>query len=202
MLRYNSFTLFFKLFFMRSLSILLIFVLCFSSTVFGSTKDTQGGEPSYTKELVSLPSLDVPMQPIGVTIGNVTNTLVPNGVVAGTTTNSYRKMLQSLTGIDANKAIAKKHKLTLGQKLSLLKQVNKFKKESQAPSGGKSQIVALILVIFLGVLGIHRFYLGYTGIGIIQLLTGGCCGVWAFIDLIRIITGDLQPNGGTYSETL
>lgn len=188
---------------MRFLSILFVFVLCFSSTVFGSTKDTQGGEPSYTKELVSLPSLDVHIQPITApTIGNVTNTLVPNGVVAGTTTNGYGKMLQSLTGIDTNKAIAKKHKLTLGQKLSLLKQANKFKKESQAPTGGKSQIVALILVIFLGGLGIHRFYLGYTGIGIIQLLTAGGCGIWAFIDFIRIITGDLQPNGGTYSETL
>ena len=189
---------------MRFLSILLVFVLCFSSIVFGSAKDTQGGEPSYTKELVSLPSLDVPMQPITAApaIGNVTNTLVPNGVVAGTTTNGYGKMLQSLTGIDANKAIAKKHKLTLGQKLSLLKQANKFKKESQAPSSGKSQIIALVLVVLLGGLGIHRFYLGYTAIGIIQLLTAGGCGIWAIIDLIRIITGDLQPKGGTYSETL
>lgn len=54
----------------------------------------------------------------------------------------------------------------------------------------------------MGGLGIHRFYLGYTGIGIIQLLTLGGCGIWTLIDLIRIITGDLQPNGGTYTETL
>lgn len=68
--------------------------------------------------------------------------------------------------------------------------------------GGKSQLIALLLVIFVGVLGIHRMYLGYWGIGVIQLLTGGGCGVWALIDLIRIITGDLGPKDGSYSETL
>lgn len=69
-------------------------------------------------------------------------------------------------------------------------------------SGGKSQLVALLLVIFVGVLGIHRFYLGYTWQGIVQLLTLGGLGVWALIDLIRIITGDLQPKDDTYETTL
>lgn len=68
--------------------------------------------------------------------------------------------------------------------------------------GGKSQLIALLLCIFLGVIGIHRFYLGYTLEGVLQLLTGGGCGVWALIDLIRIITGDLQPKDGPYSEEL
>lgn len=68
--------------------------------------------------------------------------------------------------------------------------------------GGKSQLVALLLVIFLGGLGIHRFYLGYTWQGVVQLLTAGGCGVWALIDLIRIITGDLGPKNGKYSDTL
>ncbi|MCK9255376.1 MAG: TM2 domain-containing protein [Bacteroidales bacterium] len=71
-----------------------------------------------------------------------------------------------------------------------------------ATSGGDNQLVALLLCIFVGVIGIHRFYLGYIGIGVIQLLTGGGCGIWTLIDLIRIITGDLQPNGGRYSKTL
>lgn len=69
-------------------------------------------------------------------------------------------------------------------------------------SSGKSQVVALILVILVGVLGIHRFYLGYTGIGILMLLTGGVCGILALIDLIRIITGDLKPMNGEYEEKL
>ncbi|OUJ75649.1 hypothetical protein BXP70_05125 [Hymenobacter crusticola] len=69
-------------------------------------------------------------------------------------------------------------------------------------AGGKSQVVALVLAILVGGLGIHRFYLGYTGIGIVQLLTLGGCGIWALIDLIRIITGDLKPKGGEYAKKL
>lgn len=68
--------------------------------------------------------------------------------------------------------------------------------------GGKSQVIALILCILLGGLGIHRFYLGYTWQGVVQLLTAGGCGIWAIIDLIRIITGDLTPKNGSYDKTL
>lgn len=75
-------------------------------------------------------------------------------------------------------------------------------RKSSANTGGKSQVVALILVLLVGVLGIHRFYLGYTGIGILMLLTVGCCGILALIDLIRIITGDLKPRNSDYTETL
>lgn len=64
-------------------------------------------------------------------------------------------------------------------------------------SGPKSQIIAIVLCLVVGVLGIHRFYLGYTGIGIIQLLTGGVFGIWTLIDLIMLITGDLQPKDGS-----
>ena len=67
---------------------------------------------------------------------------------------------------------------------------------------GKSQIIAAILAFAIGGLGIHRFYLGYTWQGVVQLLTLGGCGVWSLIDLIRIITGNLQPKNGSYSKTL
>lgn len=73
---------------------------------------------------------------------------------------------------------------------------------AQAEGEGKSQVVALILAALVGALGIHRFYLGYTGIGIAQLLTLGGCGIWALIDLVRIITGDLKPKDGDYTKTL
>jgi hypothetical protein len=53
--------------------------------------------------------------------------------------------------------------------------------------------VAFILCFFLGGLGIHRFYLGYPLIGVLQILTLGGFGIWILIDLIRIITGDLGP---------
>jgi TM2 domain len=71
-----------------------------------------------------------------------------------------------------------------------------------AVGGSKSQVTALILCALIGGLGIHRFYLGYTWQGVVQLLTLGGCGIWALIDLIRIITGDLQPKDGSYDKTL
>lgn len=69
-------------------------------------------------------------------------------------------------------------------------------------SGGKSQLTALLLCIFLGGLGIHRFYLGYTWQGIVQLLTLGGLGIWSLIDLIRIIIGDLKPKNDEYGKKL
>lgn len=71
-----------------------------------------------------------------------------------------------------------------------------------AAGGGKSQLVALLLCIFVGGLGIHRFYLGYIWQGIVQLLTAGGCYIWWLIDLIRIITGSLVPKDGSYAKTL
>ena len=98
-------------------------------------------------------------------------------------------------------------KLSLKEKIALKVLQKKAKKHLRKSSpgkttGGKSQIIALLLCFFIGYLGIHRFYLGYIGIGVIQLLTAGCCGIWTLIDFIRIITGDLQPIDGAYEETL
>lgn len=76
------------------------------------------------------------------------------------------------------------------------------KKESKSNKSGDNQVIALILAIVVGALGIHRFYLGYYWQGVVQLLTGGGCGIWALIDLIRIITGDLGPKSGGYSKKL
>lgn len=81
-------------------------------------------------------------------------------------------------------------------------EIKRFKNDKESlKEEGKSQIVAFFLVFFVGVLGIHRFYLGYPGIGLLMFFTAGLCGVLALVDLIRIITGDLKPNGGEYTET-
>ena len=65
----------------------------------------------------------------------------------------------------------------------------------------KSKVVALILSIFLGELGIDRFYLGYIGTGILKLITCGGFGIWWLIDLIMIATGKLkQKDGSEYAE--
>lgn len=79
---------------------------------------------------------------------------------------------------------------------------NSAKDASSESKGGESQLVALILAIFLGGLGVHRFYLGYIGIGVIQLLTAGGCGIWALIDVILILTDNLGPKDGSYEKTL
>jgi len=70
------------------------------------------------------------------------------------------------------------------------------------PGGEKSQLIALILCAVVGGLGVHRFYLGYIWQGVVQLLTLGGCGVWALIDFIRIIMGNLEPKDGGYDKTL
>ena len=65
----------------------------------------------------------------------------------------------------------------------------------------KSKVVALILSIFLGELGIDRFYLGYIGTGILKLITCGGFGIWWLIDLIMIATGKLKPKDASeYAE--
>jgi len=103
-------------------------------------------------------------------------------------------------------SVTAKTNQTFEEKTVISKKISKAKKKAEknnaADGGGKSQLVALLLCIFIGVLGIHRFYLGYTGIGILMLLTGGVFGILALIDLIRIITGDLKPRNGDYSEKL
>jgi TM2 domain-containing membrane protein YozV len=102
--------------------------------------------------------------------------------------------------------IAKGENLTFKEKVALKifgkKIGNKIMETTTTTEGGKSQVIALILVLVVGGLGIHRFYLGYTWQGIVQLLTAGGCGIWALIDLIRIITGDLKPKDGEYEKTL
>lgn len=64
------------------------------------------------------------------------------------------------------------------------------------PLSSNEKIIAILLCFFLGTLGIHRFYLGYTTIGIIQLFTAGGCGIWVLIDFIRLVIGDLGRAGG------
>lgn len=81
-------------------------------------------------------------------------------------------------------------------------QQKKATKKSMRGEGGKSQIVALLLCIFLGLLGIHRFYLGYTGMGLLYLFTAGLFGIGWIIDIILlIIPNGLTPKGKTsYDE--
>jgi hypothetical protein len=71
-----------------------------------------------------------------------------------------------------------------------------LKHENVANGEGKDWLTALLLCFFLGVFGIHRFYTGHTGIGVVQLLTLGGCGIWALIDFIMIIVGSFKDANG------
>lgn len=60
----------------------------------------------------------------------------------------------------------------------------------------KSRLVALLLCFFLGAFGVHRFYVGKIGTGILMLLTLGCFGIWVVIDLIVIVAGSFRDSEG------
>jgi TM2 domain-containing membrane protein YozV len=109
---------------------------------------------------------------------------------------SYKELKALTTTIKGSK-------LSLKERIALKLFGKKIISKGSVPfSGNKSQLVALLLCFFVGGLGIHRFYLGYTWQGIVQLLTAGGCGIWALIDFIRIITGSLKPRDGEYTSTL
>lgn len=123
-----------------------------------------------------------------------------------TETKAVTSVPKSLNATKQPTTLKKESKRELLENKKVLKaEVKKFRKElkdDRTFENGKSQLTALLLAIFVGGIGIHRFYLGYTGAGIIQLLTFGLCGIWSLIDLIRIITGDLKPKNGEYTKTL
>ncbi len=63
-------------------------------------------------------------------------------------------------------------------------------------NGNKNKTTTLILSILLGEIGIDRFYLGYTGLGILKLITVGGFGIWWIIDIIQIATGKMRDAQG------
>ena len=60
----------------------------------------------------------------------------------------------------------------------------------------KGFVPTILLCLLLGGLGVHRFYVGKIGTGVLQLLTLGGLGLWALIDLVMIIVGKFTDGEG------
>ncbi len=58
----------------------------------------------------------------------------------------------------------------------------------------KSYIAAVLLCFFLGALGVHRFYVGKIGTGILMILTLGGFGIWQIIDFVIIVVGQFRDK--------
>jgi hypothetical protein len=103
--------------------------------------------------------------------------------------------------VSTEQGVSASQKLSFKERMVLKAVEKKLKKASEEPTskttGGKKYVAAILLSFFLGFLGIHRFYLGYTWQGVVQLLTLGGLGIWALIDFIRIIIEDLKPKDGS-----
>lgn len=64
----------------------------------------------------------------------------------------------------------------------------------------KSRTVSALLCFFLGGIGVHRFYAGKIGTGIVWLLTFGCLGIGVLVDFIMILCGKFKDKDGNAIE--
>jgi TM2 domain-containing membrane protein YozV len=69
-------------------------------------------------------------------------------------------------------------------------------KTTKTQASDKDFMATSLLSFLFGYLGIDRFYLGYTGLGFLKLITLGGFGIWYWVDLILILTGAMKDKKG------
>lgn len=62
----------------------------------------------------------------------------------------------------------------------------------------KSFVAAVLLCFFFGTLGVHRFYVGKIGTGLLMLITAGGFGIWTIIDFVVIVCSKFKDKKGRY----
>jgi len=73
---------------------------------------------------------------------------------------------------------------------------------SQPPvvASRRDWLVTLLLAIFVGKLGVDRFYTGHIGLGLLKLFTCGGFGIWWMIDIILVAVGSYRDADGNPLE--
>ena len=64
------------------------------------------------------------------------------------------------------------------------------------PKSEKGYVPMILLCFFVGGLGVHMFYAGKIGTGILMLLTLGGLGIWTLIDFVIIVLGNFKDADG------
>ena len=68
--------------------------------------------------------------------------------------------------------------------------------DSSTKTSSTDWLALFLLTFFVGVLGVHRFYVGKIGTGVLMLITLGGLGVWFLVDLILVVTGQFTNKEG------
>jgi TM2 domain-containing membrane protein YozV len=129
------------------------------------------------------------------------------------TKHAYTKTEQNMISKSASfntKADLKQAKAELKKATASFKAIKKADGVNATKGFARNQLVALLFALFFGALGIHRFYLGKIGSGIVffvlamtsfLIVPGIALLIWLLIDIIRIIMGRLKPKGADYETT-
>jgi len=102
----------------------------------------------------------------------------------------------SKTGILAGGAVSPKNQVNIELLIDNISAYLQGKDIKAKGGSKKSALITLILLFFLGFLGVHRFYLGKVKTGILYFFTFGLFGIGVLIDLIRLIIGNLSDKNG------